>query len=179
MERAKKEQVVAELRDKLQRASATILTDYKGLTVAEITTLRDSLASEQVDYQVVKNTLMRLAGQDTAASVLEPLLKGTCAIAIGYGDPSVPAKILKKFAKTNEKLKLKAGALGSRLLNTDQIGALAELPPRKELLGKLLGTMNAVPTSLVTVLSGVPRAFVGVLAAIQRQREEQEEQAAA
>ncbi len=173
MERAKKEQVVAELRDKLQRASATILTDYTGLTVAEISSLRDTLAAEKVEYQVVKNTLMRLAGQKTDAAVLEPLLKGTCAIAIGYGDPSVPAKILKKFAKANEKLKIKAGALGSRLLEPDQVAALAELPPREELLAKLLGGLNALPTSLVTVLSGVPRAFVGALAAIQRQREQQ------
>ncbi len=173
MERSKKEQVVAELRDKLRRASATILTDYKGLTVAEITQLRDTLAAEKVEYQVVKNSLMRLAGRETSASVLEPLLKGTCAIAIGYGDPSVPAKIIKKFSKTNEKLKVKAGALGVRLLYPDQVSALADLPPREDLLAKLLGTLNAVPTGLVTVLSGVPRAFVGVLAAIQRQREEQ------
>ncbi|MEM5787555.1 MAG: 50S ribosomal protein L10 [Syntrophobacteraceae bacterium] len=173
MERSKKEQVVAELREKLSRASAAILTDYKGLTVAEITNLRDSLATEKVEYQVVKNTLVRLAGRDTQVSVLEPLLKGTCAIAIAYGDPAVPAKIIKKFGKTNEKLKVKAGSLGGRLLNPDQISALAELPPREELLAKVLGTLNAVPTGLVTVLSGVPRAFVGVLDAIRRQREEQ------
>ncbi|MDR3556386.1 MAG: 50S ribosomal protein L10 [Syntrophobacteraceae bacterium] len=173
MERSKKEQVIEELREKLGRASAAILTDYKGLTVAEITGLRDSLAAEKIDYQVVKNTLMRLACRETAISVLEPELKGTCAVAIAYGDPSVAAKIIKKFNKSNEKLKLKGAALGSRLINSDQVLALAELPPREELLAKLLGTLNAVPTGLVTVLSGVPRAFVGVLAAIQRQREEQ------
>ncbi|MHC1726287.1 MAG: 50S ribosomal protein L10 [Syntrophobacteraceae bacterium] len=173
MERSKKEQVIAELHEKLGRASAAILTDYKGLTVAEVSTLRDSLAAEKVEYQVVKNTLMRLACKETGAAVLEPQLKGTCAIAIAYGDPALPAKIIKKFSKTNEKLKIKAGSLGTRLLNPDQISTLAELPPREELLGKLLGTLNAVPTSLVTVLSGVPRAFVGVLAAIQRQKEEQ------
>jgi large subunit ribosomal protein L10 len=172
LERAKKEQVVAELHEKLQRASAAILTDFRGLTVAEMTNLRDALAAEQVEYQVVKNTLMRLASRETSAAVLEPLLKGTCAIAISYGDPAVPAKIIKKFSKTNDKLKVRAGALGQRVLNEDQVAALAELPPREELLAKLLGTLNAVPTSLVTVLSGVPRAFVGVLAAIQRQREE-------
>jgi large subunit ribosomal protein L10 len=163
--------VVAELHGKLQRASAAIVTDFKGMTVAEVTELRDALAAEKVDYRVVKNTLMRLASQDTGAAVLEPALKGTCAVAIGYGDPSVPAKIIKKFAKTNDKLKIKAGALGLRLLNEDQIAALAELPPREELLAKLLGTLNAVPTSLVTVLSGVSRAFVGVLASIQREKE--------
>lgn len=172
MDRTQKEQVVAELHEKLQRASATILTDFKGLTVAEMTTLRDALAAEQVEYQVVKNTLMRIASEETNASVLQPLLKGTCAIAIGYGDPAIPAKVLKKFTKTNEKLKVKAGALGLRVLNEAQVSALADLPPREELLAKLLGTLNAVPTSLVTVLSGVPRAFVGVLAAIQRTKEE-------
>lgn len=172
MERAKKEQVVAELHEKLQRASAAILTDFKGLTVAEMTDLRNALAAEQVEYQVVKNTLMRLASQDTVASVLKPYVKDTCAVAIGYGDPAVPAKIIKKYNKANEKLKIKAGALGSRILDADQVAALAELPPREELLAKLLGTLNAVPTSLVTVLSGVPRAFVGVLAAIQRKQEE-------
>lgn len=172
MDRARKEQVVAELREKLQNASAAILTDFKGLTVAEMTSLRDNLSAEKIDYQVVKNTLMRIAARDTGAEVLQPLVKGTCAVAIGYGDPSVPAKIIKKFNKTNEKLRIKAGSLGQRLLNADQVFALAELPPREELLAKLLGTLNAVPTSLVTVLSGVPRAFVGVLAAIQRKREE-------
>ena len=64
---------------------------------------------------VIKNTLMRLASQDTSAAVLQPLLKGTCAVAIGYGDPSIPAKIIKKFNKTNEKLKIKAGALGQHV----------------------------------------------------------------
>ncbi|NLI33469.1 MAG: 50S ribosomal protein L10 [Deltaproteobacteria bacterium] len=172
MDRAKKEQVVAELHEKLQRASATILTDFRGLTVAEVTELRDTLAAQEVEFQVIKNTLMRLAGKDTGSAVLEPMITGTNAVAIGYGDPSVPAKIIKKYSKTNEKLKVKAGALGSRLLNVEQLSALAELPPREELLAKMLGTLKAVPTGLVNVLSAVPRAFVSVLAAIQRKREE-------
>jgi large subunit ribosomal protein L10 len=173
LDRSKKEQVVEELHEKLERASAAILTDYKGLTVAELTSLRDSLAAEKVEYQVVKNTLMRLACKQTGVSVLEPLLAGTCAVAIAYGDPAVPAKIIKKSSKSNEKLKLKAGALGSRLIDADQILALADLPPKEELIAKMLGTLNALPTSLVTVLSAVPRALVGALAAIQRQKEEQ------
>ncbi|MGA2025773.1 MAG: 50S ribosomal protein L10 [Syntrophobacteraceae bacterium] len=172
MERSKKEKIIAELHKKLGRASAAILTDFKGLTVAQITSLRDSLAVEKVDYQVVKNTLMRLACKQTGASVLDPMLTGTCAVAIAFGDPALPARIIKKFSKTNEKLKLKAGALGNRLIDPGQILALADLPPREELLAKMLGTLNAVPTSLVTVLSGVPRAFVCVLAAIQRQKEQ-------
>jgi large subunit ribosomal protein L10 len=172
LDRTTKEQLVAELHDKLQRASAAVLTDFQGLTVAEMTGLRDSLAAERVEYRVVKNTLMHLASRDTGAAVLDPYLKGTCAVAIGYDEPTVPAKILKNYIKTNAKLKIKAGALGQRLLSTAQVEALADLPSREVLLGKLLGTLNAVPTSLVTVLSGVPRAFVGVLAAIQREKEQ-------
>ncbi len=173
MERSKKEKVIAELHKKLGRASAVILTDFKGLTVAEISSLRDLLAAEKVEYQVVKNTLMRLACEQTDVSVLEPALKGACAVAISFGDPVAPARIIKKFSKGNEKLKVKAGSLGDRLIGYDQIMALADLPPREELLAKMLGTLNAVPTGLVMVLSGVPRAFVGVLAAIQRQKDEQ------
>jgi large subunit ribosomal protein L10 len=172
LERTRKEQVVAQLHQKLQRATATILTDFKGLSVAELTDLRNALAAEQVDYCVVKNTLMRLASQETSASALQPLIEGTCAVAISYGDPSVSAKIIKKYLKTNEKLKVKGGALGRHLLSIEAVGTLADLPPREELLGKLLGTLKAVPTGLVTVLSGVPRAFVGVLAAIQQQKEQ-------
>lgn len=171
MDRAKKAQVVTELHDKLRRASATVLTDFHGMTVEEMTGLRDVLAAQQIDYQVVKNTLMRLAGRETETAVLEPFVKGTCGVAIGYGEPTVPAKVLKDFMKTNPKLRIKAGALGKRLLTVDQVEALAALPSREVLLGKLLGTLNAVPTGLVRVLSGVPRAFVGVLAAIQRERE--------
>lgn len=172
MERTTKERLVADLHEKLQRASAAVLTDFQGLTVAEMTELRDALAAQRVEYQVVKNTLMRLASKDTGASILEPFLKGTCAVAIGYDEPTAPAKVLKGFMKTNAKLKIKAGALAKRLLTPEQVEALADLPSREVLLGRLLGTLNAVPTGLVTVLSGVPRAFVGVLAAIQREKEQ-------
>ena len=103
---------------------------------------------------------------------MQPLLKGTCAVAIGYGDPAIPAKIIKKFSKTNEKLKIKAGVLGQRILNADQVATWQNCRREKNFWPNFLGTLNAVPTGLVTVLSGVPRAFVGVLAAIQRQREE-------
>lgn len=171
MDRTEKEQVVAELREKLQQATAAILTDYRGMTVAEMTELRDALAAEKVECRVVKNTLVRLASQDTNYAAMQEQLKGTCALVIGYSDPAIPAKILKKFTKTNDKLQVKAGVLGSRLLSSEQVAALADLPPREELLAKLLGTLTAVPTGLVSVLSGVPRAFVGALAAIQRQKE--------
>ncbi|MGQ9484723.1 MAG: 50S ribosomal protein L10 [Desulfosoma sp.] len=171
MDRVKKEQLVAELHEKLQRATAAILTDFKGLSVAEITALRDNLAQQGVEFKVVKNTLMRIAAKGTGAEAVEPMLKGTNAVAIAYDDPTVSAKILKAFGKTNDKLVLKGGVLGTQVLTVEDVLALADLPSREELLAKLLGTLQAVPTALVRVLSGVPRAFVGVLAAIQREKE--------
>jgi large subunit ribosomal protein L10 len=172
LERAKKEQLVAELHEKLQRASAAVLTDFKGLTVAEITALRDNLAEQGVEYKVVKNTLMRIAAKGTAAEVVEPLLTGTNAVAISYQDPSALAKVLKKFAKEKDKFQIKGGVLGTKALSAQDVEALADLPSREEMLAKLLGTLNAVPTGLVRVLSGVPRAFVGVLAAIEREKQQ-------
>ncbi len=174
MERAKKEQLVAELHEKLQRASAAILTDFKGLTVAEITQLRDNLAEKGVEYKVVKNTLMRIAAKGTSAELVEPLLTGTNAVAITYDDPSVMAKVLRTFGKENEKFQIKGGVLGTKALSPEDVAALADLPSREELLAKLLGTLNAVPTGLVRVLSGVPRAFVGVLAAIEEEKKKSE-----
>lgn len=171
MDKVKKEQLVAELHDKLHRATAAILADFQGLNVAQITTLRDSMAEKGVEFKVVKNTLMRIAAKGTGVEAVEPLLKGTNAVAISYDDPSVAAKILKAFGSQNDMFRLKGGVLGSQVLSVDDVLALAELPSREELLAKLLGTLQAVPSALVRVLSGVPRAFVGVLAAIQRERE--------
>jgi large subunit ribosomal protein L10 len=116
-----------------------------------------------------------MACRDTGVSVLEPLIQGTCAIAIGYDDPTIPARVLKKITKTTEKLKIKGGALGGKLLTPEEVIALADLPTRQELLAQLLGVLAAVPTALVTVLSGVPRNFVGVLAALKQRREEQQQ----
>lgn len=184
MDRAQKEQVVAELNEKLQQANAAILTDYKGLTVEEITDLRTRLVESGVEYRVVKNTLMRLASRGTGSEVLESHLTGTNAVAISYGDPADLSKVLKKYAKDNQKLKIKVGALGNRLVDAQGVIALADMPPREELLGKLVGVMaavptgfvsvlNAVPTSIVNVLGGVPRNFIGVLMAIQQEKEKQ------
>ncbi|MEJ5299953.1 MAG: 50S ribosomal protein L10 [Thermodesulforhabdaceae bacterium] len=174
LKRSEKGKILEELHEKLSKASATVLTDFKGLTVAEMMTLRDALAAEKIEYKVVKNTLMRMACRGTEASVLEPLIQGTCAIAIGYDDPTVPARILKKITKTHDKLKIKGGALGGKILTAEEVMALADLPSKQELRAQLLGVLAAVPTALVTALSGIPRNFVGVLAALKQKKEEQQ-----
>lgn len=167
MNKNSKEQVVAELAAKLANAKATFLADYRGLNVEQVNALRGELRKAGVEYQVVKNTLLRLAAKDTGAECLDAHLAGPTAIAIAGADPVAPAKILSEFAKANAKFELKAGALDGKLLSIDDIKALAELPSREVLLGKLLGTLNAPVSNFVGVLAAVPRSLVQVLAAIQ------------
>jgi large subunit ribosomal protein L10 len=165
-----KEQVVAELAAKLANAKAAFLADYRGLNVEQVNALRGELRKAGVEYQVVKNTLLRLAAKNTGVECLDPHLAGPTAIAIAGTDPVAPAKILSDFAKANAKFELKAGALDGKLLSIDDIKALAELPSRDVLLAKLLGSLNAPASNFVGVLAAIPRSLVQVLAAIQEKK---------
>lgn len=167
MNRNSKEQVVNELAQKLVTAKATFLADYRGLTVEQVNTLRGQLRNAGADYQVVKNTLLRLAARETGSACLDPLLEGPTALTIAGTDPVAPAKVLSDFAKANAKFEIKGGALDGKRLSVADITALAELPSREVLLAKLLGTLNAPTTNFVGVLAAVPRSLVQVLAAIQ------------
>ena len=186
MDRATKEQVIADMREKLQRAQVAVITDFKGMSVEKMTDLRNRLYEQRIDYHVVKNTLMRIATRETDYEAMGPLLKGTNAVALCYDDPGAPARILKKYLKDNKDFEIKGGVIGNRLLNAEEVLRLSDLPTREELLAKLLSVMIGVPTKLVSVLgqaadapgalvrvlAGVPRSFVSVLAAIKDQREQ-------
>lgn len=170
MNRNSKEQVVAELAQKLAATKTAFLADYRGLNVEQVNTLRGELRKAGVEYQVVKNTLLRLAAKDTAVECLDPHLNGPTAIAIAGADPVAPAKVLTEFAKANAKFELKAGALDGRLLSVEDIKALADLPSREVLLAKLLGSLNAPASNFVGVLAAIPGSLVRVLAAIQEKK---------
>lgn len=170
MNKNSKQQVVTELATKLASAKATFLADYRGLNVEQVNALRGELRKADVEYQVVKNTLLRLAAKDTGAECLDAHLAGPTAIAIAQTDPVAPAKVLAEFAKANPKFELKGAALDGRLLSVADIKALAELPPREVLLAKMLGSLNAPATNFVGVLAAIPRSLVQVLAAIQDQK---------
>ncbi len=170
MNKNSKEQVVADLAAKLATAKAAFLADFRGMNVEQVNALRGELRKVGVEYQVVKNTLLRLAAKNTTAECLDPHLAGPTAIAIAGADPVASAKALADFAKTNVKFQLKAGALDGKLLSVEDVKALAELPSREVLLAKLLGTLNAPATNFVGVLAAVPRSLVQVLAAIQDQK---------
>lgn len=170
--RAKKEDIVTDLKDRLSRSRIAILTDYKGLSVAEVNKLRDELRKVDVEFRVAKNSLMKLAVKGSKMEGLGPLLQGPRAVAMSYEDPIGPAKVLTEFAKGNDKLEIIAGVLVDRVLSQEEIKDLAKLPSREELIAKLLGTMLAVPSGFVRVLAAIPQKLLYALTAIRDQKEE-------
>jgi large subunit ribosomal protein L10 len=166
-----KEAVVGDIKEKLEKAQSIILLDYRGLTVHEVTSLRDQMRSAGVEYKVIKNTTLTRAANELGITGTEELFQGPTACAFGYTDPAAPAKILVEFIKKVKKTEIKGGMLEGKVVGIDQIKYLAELPPKEVLVAKLLGTLNAPITNFVGVLSGVPRAFVCALNAIREQKE--------
>jgi len=166
MDRTTKEQVVQDLTQRLADTQATFLADYRGINVEQATQLRRELTQAGVEYRVVKNNLLKLAAQGTPAEELQPYCVGPTAIALSGDDPVAPAKILSKFAKEIDAFELKAGVLSGKLLSVAEISALAELPSREELLAKALSSMNAPLTNFVGTMAAMPRSLVQVLNAI-------------
>ena len=166
-----KKKIVEDLRDKFAKSKVLIVTDYKGLNVETMTELRRQLRESQVEYQVVKNTLLVRAAEATTVEAIKDQFKGPSAIALSFDDPVAPAKILTEFAKKNDKLEIKAGIMEDKVLDLPSIKALADLPSRETLLSQMLSVMIGVPTGFVRVLNGVPQQFMNVLLAIKDQKE--------
>jgi large subunit ribosomal protein L10 len=141
--REAKAALVAELTEKLQNSKSTIITDYRGLTVAEVTELRKKLREAGVEYKVLKNTMTRRAAEAANLSEINEFLTGPVAIAFSYDDVVAPAKILNDFAKGHKALELKAGIVEGKIINTAEVQALAELPSREGLLSMLLSVLQA------------------------------------
>ena len=163
MDRRTKEQIVSELQGKLREAKLGVLTSFSGMNVAKMEALRNALRKSNAELKVVKNTLLGIASKETDFSILADHFKWPVAIVLSHKDPVGPTKVLIDFAKKNPELEIKVGVLDGKLLTRSDISALAELPSREVLLGKLVSVMAAVPTAFVTVLSGVPRNFVQLL----------------
>lgn len=171
MKLEQKKIVVDQLRDQFAKSKIIIITDYKGLNVAAMTDLRSKLRESNVEYRVVKNTLLTRAAEDTDVALIQDAFKGPSAIALSYEDPVAPAKVLTEFAKQNDKFEIKVGVMGGRVLDLPSIKALSALPSREVLLGQFLAAINGVPTGLVRALSDVPRRLLNVLQAIKDQKE--------
>ncbi|MFN3477311.1 MAG: 50S ribosomal protein L10 [Candidatus Methylomirabilales bacterium] len=171
--RTEKKATVLELRGKLTRAKSAIFTNFRGLTVAEITELRNLLRKASVEYRVIKNTLAELAINGTELQGLREYLRGPTAIAFSFEDPITPTKILTTFAKNKPALQIKGGCVEGRVLGPQAIQALSELPPREVLLRGLIGKMRAPLYNLVGIMKGQLLALVRILDAIRAQKASQ------
>jgi large subunit ribosomal protein L10 len=166
-----KKQIVDELHEKFADAVIVILTDYKGLDVTAMNQLRKNLHEADVEYQVVKNSLMSRASEETNIALIKDNFKGPSAVALSYNNPVAPAKVLTEFAKKNDKLEIKIGIMKDKILDLDSIKALSALPSREQLLAQVLSAINGVPTALVRALNDVPSRLLNVLNAIKEMKE--------
>ena len=157
-----KSQVVAEIVEKLQKSSSTIVVDYKGLTVEEVTELRKKMREAGVEYKVYKNTLVRRAAKEVGIEEFNnELLVGTNAIAFGYDDPIAPARVIKEFMEAHPKMQLKMGVVEGTFYNEAQRVEFANIPPREVLLAKLLGSLKAPMSNFVYLLDALVKKEEG------------------
>lgn len=167
-----KRALVAELTEKMKNASAGVLVDYKGITVADDTKLRRELRTADVEYAVIKNTMLRFAINELGLTDLDAQMNGTTALAISPTDPVAAAKILTAYAKKNDKFKVKGGFVDGKALTAAEVADLAQLPPRDVLIARVLAGFNAPISGLVGVTSGLLRGVVAALAAIAEKKAE-------
>ena len=146
--RSQKEAVVAEIRGKIESSTAVIITEYRGLTVTNLATLRLSLRQHGAEYRVYKNTLARFAAREAGIEGLDELLVGPTAITFVNGDVAAVAKSLKDFSKTNQNLVLQGGAIDGKAVSANYIDVLASLPSHEAMLGQFAGLLLALPRNM-------------------------------
>jgi len=172
LERQKKEKVVEELKTKLASLNAMFLADYSGTNMPQMTKLRRELRNIDVEFNVVKNTLLKIASGGTKAEALQDKFSGPNAIICINKDPSSAAKVLSGLAKDIPNLKLKAGFLGNRVISSEEILKLATIPSKEVLVGRFLGLVQGMPQRLLYVLSGNMNKLMMTLNAIKIQKEQ-------
>ena len=151
-----KKRVVAELVEKMKNASSGVLVDYKGISVADDTKLRAEMRKSNVEYKVIKNTLIRFAAKEAGLEGLCDVLEGTTAIAISADDVIAPAKIVAEYAKKSDDVyNIKAGFMDGKVIGIDEIKSLAALPSKEVLLGKLVGSLQSPIFGLALVLKAI------------------------
>ncbi len=166
MARPDKAADVAELTENFKSSDGAVLTEYRGLTVAQLRQFRTTLGDD-VNYAVVKNTLTKIAAKDAGVESFDSLLQGPSAIAFIKGDPVVAAKGLRDFAKANPLLVIKGGVLDGKALGSDEINKLADLESREVLLSKLAGAMKAAPQQAVSLFAAPLSQAARLFAALQ------------
>ncbi len=173
MQREEKGKIIQELQDRANRAVIAVVTDFQGMNAEEITQLRRNLRENNIEFRVVKNTLARIALDGSPHAAIKDKFKDCCAIAFGYDDPVTPAKVLVNFEKKSKKFKTRFASLEGRYMEAAAMKELSELPGRDELMARMLGTMNAVPTNFVSLCANLVRGLMNVLDGIKEQKENQ------
>lgn len=169
--RNEKTKVVRELKDKFSRAKSVILTDYKGLTVKELSDIRNRLRNCGAEYKVVKNTLALRAAEGTGVQGVNDYFTGTTGVVMSYDDIMTPMKALLDYANKLDAFKIKVGVLEGAVLNPAMIKDVANLPSREVLLAKALGGMKFPMYGLASTLHGVLRQIVYVINAVKQSKE--------
>jgi len=165
-----KKEVVAEVATRLAKAQAIVLAEYRGIEVGDMTKLRAKARASGVYLRVLKNTLARRAVSGTPFEKLSDHMIGPLAYGIS-DDPVSAAKVMHEFAKTNDKLVIKAGSLANQVMTAKEVGNLATMPSREALIARLMGTMQAPVARFVQTLNEVPTKFVRGLAAVRDQKQ--------
>jgi len=165
--KAFKSEKVTQIKEKIEKAQVAIVTEYKGMSVEEITKLRRSLQAEEGDYMVTKNTLAKLAIKGTAYEALADALTGPIALAFGFGDQVAPAKALSKFIKESKKGEIKGAVLDGKWLSADEAKALANLPSKAEIYAKMLGCLNSPASGIANSINAVMSQLTRTMAAVR------------
>ncbi len=173
VKKTSKADTVEAMRGLIANQKGTVLTEYRGLTVAEITGLRKKLREIRAEFKVVKNTLIRRAAKDSGFAQLEEFFTGPTAIGFTMEDPQLLAKAMREYAAGNKKIRLKAGYFEGKVLSSGEIEMLADIPSREVLLSRLAGGLAAPITRLVRVLSGPQRKLAYVLQSIHDEKSRQ------
>lgn len=163
--REKKEEIVARYVEALSRSKAIFLTDYRGLSVANIQELRARLREAQGGYMVVKNTLAQIALKQVGWPVPEELLTGPIAVSFAYGDVAAVAKLLTEYARETKILQVKGGIMEGKVLDATQVGSVADLPPREVLMAQLLGLIQQPGARLAGVLNATGNKLAATIKA--------------
>jgi large subunit ribosomal protein L10 len=171
MNKSEKEQMVAEIQEKVAKAQGMFFTNFAGINVAQMTELRNEFRKAGVEFRVVKNTFAKKALQNVSGydGVLSKLV-GQTGIAFAYADAAAPAKIIKKFKEKNDKFSLKAAVVEKQVYDGTQLNVLASLPSRSEIIAGILGSLNSPITGVVGSIGAVLRDLAGVIDAIEKKK---------
>ncbi|HBI17043.1 MAG: 50S ribosomal protein L10 [Candidatus Moranbacteria bacterium GW2011_GWF2_34_56] len=164
--RSRKEEIVKELTEKIKSSKSIVFADYRGVKTNDINELKSRLKKEGTNLTVVKKKLVDLSLKNAQIEMDIKSMEGQLAITISDNDEVAPARVLSKFAKENENLKILGGVLGVKGMSAQEVNALAKLPSKEEMLAKLVGTLNAPVSGFVNVLAGNMRGLVNVVKAI-------------